>query len=124
VPRKPYRSPRDWLRADQTRLFGTSPASGLQWRAPQSRLETALLAAAQRQSDLAFSIRISMSYDRATSALAAFADLHPETVRDVLNGSKHVSITALYALTLGVGLDLNVTASKVIGESSPEARAT
>lgn len=124
MPRKPYRSPRAWLHADQTRLFGNSPATGLQWHAPQSRLETALLAAAQRQSDLAFSIRVNMSYDRATSVLAAFADLHPETVRDVLNGSKHASLTALYALTLGVGLELSVAARKVIDEPSPEGRAT
>lgn len=114
VPRKPYRSPRDWLHADQARFFGTVRAEALQWLAPQSRLEEGLLAAAQRQCDLAFTIRLNMTYDRGTSALAAVADLHPDTVRDVLNGSKHVSLTALYALTLGVGLKLAVTATKAI----------
>lgn len=122
VPRKPYRSPRDWLLADQSRFFGTVPASGLQWNVPQSPLEEALFAAAKRQNNLAFQIRMSMTYDKATAALAAFADLHPDTVRDVLNGSKHVSLTVLYALTLGVGLELTITATKGIDPSSPESQ--
>lgn len=109
VPRKPYRSPREWLHADQARFFGSVPAKALQWMAPQSRLEEGLLAAAQRQSDLAFTIRLNMTYDRGTSALAAFADLHADTVRDVLTGRKHVSLAAVHALTLGVGLDLVVS---------------
>lgn len=123
MPRKPYRSPRDWLQADQTRLFGNTWSDGLNWRTPQSALEQALLVAAQRQNDLAFQIRIRFNYNKATSALAAFADLHPDTVRDILNGSKHATLTVLHVLTAGVSLNLTATA-RVIDESSAGARAT
>ncbi len=122
MPRKPYRSPRDWLHADETRWFGHARAKGLNWCTPQSGLEQALLAAAQSQNDLAFRIRIKFNYDKATAALAAFADLHPDTVRDTLNGSKHATLAVLHALTAGVGLNFTV-ATKAHGESS-EARAT
>lgn len=122
MPRKPYRSPRDWLAADQSRFFGTVPVDGLQWNVPQSPLEEALFAAAKRQNDLALQIRMSMTYNKGTAALAAFADLHPDTVRDVLNGSKHVSLTALYALTLGIGLEPTVTATKANAQSSSESQ--
>lgn len=122
VPRKPYRSPRDWLLNDQSRFFGTVPVDGLQWNVPQSPLEEALVAAAKRQNDLAFQIRMSMTYNKGTAALATFADLHPDTVRDVLNGSKHASLTALHALTVGIGLELTVTATKANDPSSSESQ--
>lgn len=83
-----------------------------------------MLAAAQKQNDLAFKVRVNMNYDKATSALAAFADVHPDTVRDVLNGSKHVTLTALYALTSGVGLQLAVTATRTLDDSSAQVRTT
>lgn len=108
--------------ADQTRLFGHAQAERLTWSTPETALDQALLAAAQRQNDLAFRIRLGLSYNRDTSALAAFADLHPDTVRDTLNGSKHATLALLHALTAGVELNLTV-ATKVVDESS-EARAT
>lgn len=108
VPRKPYRSPREWLPADQQRLFGSPTPESLNWHTPDTELEEVLLAAAKTQSDLAFHIRAS-GYYIPTVTIATQADLHPDTVRDILNGSKHASLAALYALTAAVGRDLTVT---------------
>lgn len=112
VPRKPYRSPRDWLDAAQSSHFGHGSADGFQWQKPETALDEALLAAAQMQNDLAFRIRIAFTYNNATSAVASFSDLHPDTVRDILNGSKHATLSVLYALARGVGLDAAVTLAR------------
>lgn len=122
MPRKPYRSPRDWLVPAQSSRFGHGTAEGLEWQHAATPLDEALQAAARKQNDLAFLIRLNFKYDRATTALAAFADLHPDTVRDILNGSKHATLAVLHALTAGVGLNLTV-ATKVADEPS-EARST
>lgn len=110
VPRKPYRSPRDWLPAHQRRLFGGPMPESLDWHTPETELEEALLDAAKAQSNLAFRIRTS-GYYVPTATIAAEADLHPDTVRDILNGSKHASLAALFALTAAVGRDLTVTSA-------------
>ena len=107
VPRKPYRSPREWLPARQQGLFGGPNPESLDWHTPETDLEVALLAAAKAQSNLAFGIRAS-GYYIPTANTAAQVDLHPDTVRDVLNGSKHASLAVLYALTDAVGRDLTV----------------
>lgn len=104
-------------------MFGHIQSEGLNWRTPQSGLEQALLVAAQRQNDLSLQIRFKFNYNKATSALSAFADLHPDTVRDILNGSKHATLTVLHVLTVGVGLNLTV-AARAIDESTTEDRAT
>jgi hypothetical protein len=114
VPRKPYRSPRDWLQSEQTRHFGTTRADDLNWHTPQTSLDEALLAAAQQQNNLALHIRANIGHRMPTPALAAFADLHPDTVRDILNGSKHATLAVLHALTSGLGLNLSVATSKAV----------
>ncbi len=123
MPRKPYRSPRDWLHPDQTRLFGNDSAQRLTWHTPQSDLEQALLTAAQQQNDLAFTVRVSGGRRMPTPALAIFADLHPDTVRDILNGSKHATLAVLHALTVGVGRELTIASSKG-DRQSPEGHST
>jgi hypothetical protein len=109
VPRKPYRSPRDWLTGDHSNSFGHTSAGSLDWKTPQSGLEEALLVAAKQQSDLSFSIRVNSEWGTGTSQMASFADLHADTVRDVLNGTKHGTLAVLYALANAIGLTLTVT---------------
>ena len=117
VPRKPYRSPRDWLPADQRRSFGHSFADGLDWHTPTTDLETALLNAAKQQCNLSFRIRVNSGWRKPTPALAAAVDLHVDTVRDILKGNTHATLATLHALTAELGLDLTVT-------SAPTARPT
>lgn len=122
MPRKPYRSPRDWLPDDQKRLFGYSQASDLGWKIPQSTLDEALLAAAKQQSDLAFVIRVSIGRNVSMPQLAASIDLHVDTLRDTLNGSRDASLAFLYALTDALGLDVTVAARR--RKLPPEDEAT
>ena len=122
VPRKPYRSPRDWLDTAQSSHFGHGSADGFQWQKPETALDEALLAAAQMQNDLAFRIRIAFTYNNGTSAVASFSDLHPDTVRDILNGSKHATLSVLYALARGVGLDAAVALTRPDDRTLAEQR--
>lgn len=109
VPRKPYRSPRDWLPQDKYDQFGV--AEEPDWLVPSDDLERILLEAAQKQHSLAIGIRTRRDRRRLkTEDLARMADLAPSTVRNILNGTKHADLPVLYALTDAVALELKVTA--------------
>ena len=125
MPRKPYRSPRDWLVPAHSRQFGHGSAERLDWQNAETPLDEALLSAARKQNDLAAAIRFKFNYSKATTAAAAFADLHPDTVRDILNGSKHATLAVLYALAAGVGLNPNVTLKRDVdaGEQAGSSRS-
>lgn len=119
VPRKPYRSPRDWLPFEQRRNFGWGAHD---WLAPSNDLERALLDAAKQQSDLAFRIRISIGRAVYMPDLAASIGVHVDTVRDMLNGSRHANLALLYALSNAVGLDVTIAAHQhPPAESDPNA---
>ena len=108
VPRKPYRSPRDWLPAHQRRLFGWGVP--LDWPTPTTDLERSLLAAARQQSDLAIAIRVRRGAVESMPALAASIDVHLDTIRDILNGSQHANLALMSALSNAVGLNVTITA--------------
>lgn len=120
VPRKPYRSPREWLPADQRRFFGwgTNP----NWPTPDGELERALVAAPKQQSHLAYSIRVRITRAMTMRDLAASIDVHADTVRDLLNGSQHANLATLHALSNAVGLTTTTTISTIsipTAESDP-----
>ncbi|MCY7401140.1 MAG: hypothetical protein LH477_09300 [Nocardioides sp.] len=122
MPRKPYRSPRDWLPIDQRRNFGYGYATALNWLTPTSELEHSLVAAAKQQSDLAHRIRISIARAVYMPDLAASIDVHVDTVRDILNGSQHANLALITALSNAVGLNITVTARRLDhpAESDPK----
>ncbi|CAB4920567.1 unannotated protein [freshwater metagenome] len=89
-------------------MFGNSGASHLSWRDAQTPLDEALLAAAKKQCNLAFTIRITGGARMPPPALARAIGLHPDTVRDILNGSKHANLAVLHAMTATLGKDLAI----------------
>lgn len=122
VPRKPYRSPRDWLPADQRGNFGHGYATALNWLPPTTSLDEALIAAAKQQSDLAHRIRISIGRAVYMPDLAASIGVHVDTVRDMLNGSRHANLALVSALSNAVGLNVRIAAhQQPPAESDPNA---
>lgn len=122
MPRKPYRSPRAWLVDEDPWLFGRYPVAHLSWRTPESDLDAALLAAAMQQSSLALTIRAVGGGRVSSQALAAAVDLHPDTVRDILNGTKHATLAVLHALAAAVGRDVAVSLVQSVPTRSPASR--
>lgn len=109
MPRKPYRSPREWLPESKRDDFGT--AAKPPWLTPNGDLETLLLVAAQKQHLLAMGIRTHRMRNVITpKELAQKADLAVPTVRNILNGSKWADLAVLYVLTDAVSLNLTVGA--------------
>lgn len=109
MPRKPYRSPREWLPASERKEFGL--ADRLDWLTPGDDREAILLLAAQKQHSLAMGIRTHRIRKAiAPDELAARADLSTPTVRNILNGSKWADLAVLHLLADAVSLDLSVTA--------------
>lgn len=110
VPRKPYRSPRDWLPAHQRRFFGWG--AKLDWLTPTTDLERALLSAAKQQDALAVAIRVRRGNVESMPALAASIDVHLDTIRALLNGSQHANLALISALSNAVGLNVTVATNE------------
>lgn len=109
MPRTPYQAPREWLHPDDRRGFGihNSPRT----LHPARGLDEALHAAAIRQHRLAKKIRdAARDQDVNIDDLATFADLHTDTVRDILNGTSHATLASIAVLARAVGLELRVAA--------------
>ncbi len=108
VPRLVYPYPRDWLVTAQKDRFGRQ--ASLNWRTPKNALEATLIRAAQRQHSFARGIRSYRDGNGQTTAdLAEATGMSEPTVRAILNGSRHASIAALFALADAVQADLNLT---------------
>lgn len=111
------------MREDR-RLFGSTSPKQLTWLTPQSELERALLTAAQRQCSIAFTVRALGGRRMPAPALASAVDLHPDTVRDILNGSKHATLAVLHALTNVLGRDLKITTPSAAATPASDDEAT
>lgn len=120
MPKKIYRSPREWLptsespdERDERAQFGRTQAGLLNWLSPATNdlVGQALLAAAQKQHDLAIGIRRHQSLQGLTTEdLAAYAKVSAGTVRSVLNGSNHADLAILHVLCEAVKLDFRASA--------------
>lgn len=101
MPRKPYRAPRDWLPEDLRERFGRQ--ARLEWLNAEGPLDLSLREAAKRHHDLARGIRTWRdSSGQSTDDLAARAGISVGTVRRILNGTTHLDLPTLYALTSAV----------------------
>lgn len=105
-----YRAPRDWIDTNHSTLRDFGRTRDLNWIAPTTDLEVALLEAAQRHHGLARGLRNYRDAEGLTTAdLAHATDLSLGAVERILNGSTHLTLGRLYALAATV--NAAVTAS-------------
>lgn len=99
MPRKPYRNPREWARDPAD--FGV--AERVRWNRPTTPTEQAELWGAQLQHALARRIKDlrdsqPVSQRLSTEQIARQIGLNVETVRRILNGRRHATLTEIAAI--------------------------
>lgn len=107
MPKLVYPHPRDWAADEDRNQFGKKRT--IRWNPANTLTEQATLAAAQKQHNLARGIRTYRdNAGLTTTAIAQAAGMEPSTVRAILNGSRHATLAALYALASTVDANLVV----------------